>query len=79
MRRYFHEALIDRLGSIDGLNDQMRKLYNTYAPDRNPFGTDDMPHLFDDLDCRTKVRLLTHMRSINLLPNLHCRFASYSS
>jgi hypothetical protein len=41
--------------SSDGLDDQLRKLYRSHAPDSNPFGEDETPTPFDSLDPLIKV------------------------
>ncbi|KAH8177731.1 PHD-finger domain-containing protein [Sarocladium implicatum] len=45
----------------DGLDDQLRKLYRSHAPDSNPFGEDETPTPFDSLDPLIKVRVLQQL------------------
>lgn len=57
LARYSHSSN-DDISRIDILDAQAQKLYLSKAPEHNPFGNDEEPLKFQDLDVFTKVTLL---------------------
>ncbi|KAH7326762.1 hypothetical protein B0I35DRAFT_457928 [Stachybotrys elegans] len=53
------DSQIDHSHAI--LDDQMRKQYLLHAPDRNPFGDEETPVRFSDLDVLAKIRILQQL------------------